>query len=480
MENWLSIQARERPNHIAVSDDEKSLSFLEVQANVTATAEKLATILDDNIRVALITPNTLTGYMMTLALQQLGRQIVLLNRRLSAKELQYQVEHAGVTQAIQDDGFTHELSNVLQITFTDVLAAKRSPVKLVERFEQSDVTSIMFTSGTTGRPKGVEQTFGNHYASAQATAKNFSLTDQDTWLTVVPLFHISGFSIVMRSLILGLRVHLYDHYDPKLLNADINHGTGTVISVVPMMLKGMLTDQAESHHVYPKSFRHFILGGGPVTKADLLAGDGVGAQITQTYGMTETASQILTLSAEDAEKKLGTVGRAVSPVEVRVTQQDAQGVGRLQVKSPSLTVGYLNDNEKYQASFEDGWFDTGDQASIDDDEFITIIGREGDMISSGGENVFPSEIEEAYQGHPAIASIVVVGQEDERWGAVPVGFIQLREGHSLDVESLREYGRTHLAHYKVPKRFMAYDKDWPRTASGKIQRFKLQSEMTKP
>lgn len=470
MGNWLTTQVRERPNQIAVSDSTMQLTFAEVQVQVVDMAERLTSVLDGNRRVALITPNTITGYMIVLALQQLGRQIVLLNRRLSAKELQYQVEHAEVTQVIQDDDFEHVLAGVKQVTFTEVESAERLPVRLVDNFELSDVTSIMFTSGTTGRPKGVEQTFGNHYASAQATAKNFGLTAEDTWLTVVPLFHISGFSIVMRSLIIGLRVHFYDHYDPAELNADIMAGKGTVISVVPMMLKGMLAGQTEH---YPTNFRHFILGGGPITKTDLLAGDKVGAHITQTYGMTETASQILTLSDKDAETKLGTVGRAVSPVEVRLTEQNDQGVGRLQVKSPTLTVGYLNDAEKYTDSFIDGWFDTGDRATMDEEGFITIVGREGDMISSGGENVFPAEIEDAYQAHPALEDMVVVGHPDERWGAVPIAFVHVKDDVRIDEQDLREFGRSHLAHYKVPKAFVPYDKPWPRTASGKIQRFKL-------
>ncbi|MCW0953437.1 o-succinylbenzoate--CoA ligase [Weissella ceti] len=477
MENWLVTQVKQRPSHIAVSDQTTELTFAQVYEQVVEMAERLTAILDENSRVALITPNSLTGYTIALALQQLGRQIVLLNRRLSAKELQYQVEHAEITQVLQDDDFMHVLEHVEQVTFSVVTQAERIPATLVDNFEPSDVTSIMFTSGTTGRPKGVEQTFGNHYASAQATAQNFSLTADDTWLTVVPLFHISGFSIVMRSLILGLRVHFYDHYDPAELNEDIMAGKGTVISVVPMMLKGMLAAQVDK---YPTSFRHFILGGGPVTKADLIAGDAVNAHITQTYGMTETASQILTLSDADAVTKLGTVGKAVTPVKVRLTDVDARGVGRLQVKSPTITVGYLNDDAKYAASFVDGWFDTGDQATMDAEGFVTIVGREGDMISSGGENVFPAEIEEVYQQHPVVDEIVVVGRADDRWGAVPVAFIRLNKGHVLDKNDLREFGRTHLAHYKVPKQFMSYDKEWPRTASGKIQRFRLQDEIEKP
>lgn len=477
MENWLTYQAKIRPNHTAVSDGTVTLTFAEVAECVHDVAGKLASVLDDNPRVALITPNTLTGYTMVLALQQLGRQIVLLNRRLSADELQYQVEHAQITQVIQDDHFGHRLQDVQQISFTTILEAQPIAYPMIDQFELSDVTSIMFTSGTTGRPKGVEQTFGNHLASAQATAKNFGLTPEDTWLTVVPLFHISGFSIVMRSLVLGLGIRFYDHYDPEELNHDIDKGVGTLISVVPMMLKGMM---AAKKGTYPNHFRHFVLGGGPVTKADLLAGDAVNAHITQTYGMTETASQILTLSEADAVEKLGTVGRAESPVSVRLQDIDMQGVGRLQIKSPTLTVGYLNDDEKYAASFVDGWFDTGDQATMDADGFITIIGREGDMISSGGENVFPSEIEAVYQDYPDITDMVVVGQADDIWGAVPVAFVHLVDNAVLDVNALREYGRERLAHYKVPKNFIAYNQEWPRTASGKIQRFVLQATLSEP
>jgi O-succinylbenzoic acid--CoA ligase len=215
-----------------------------------------------------------------------------------------------------------------------------------------------------------------------------------------------------------------------------------------------------------------LLGGGPTDMPTLERASKLGVAIVQSYGMTETASQVVALAGEDAVRKLGSVGKPLFPVEIRVkTTADAQ-TGRVQVKSPTLTVGYLNNEAKYQAAFDDGWFDTGDMGWFDEEGYLYIQGREGDMISSGGENVFPDEIESAYAALPEIETIAVAGVPDEKWGAVPVAYIKFVPGQSLTQATLRAFGRQQLAHFKVPAKFVTVT-DFPRTASGKLQRHLL-------
>ncbi|CAH1853749.1 o-succinylbenzoate--CoA ligase [Convivina praedatoris] len=475
MENWLHKQADLKPNQLALIADNKQYSFAQLEQIVIERAQQLISILDKNPRVGVLTTNCLAGYVTILALQQLGRQLVLLNRRLAKPELEDQIEQAKLTQIVQDDAFDINLNGTQQFSFKNLSQLEGQPAEILADFNEDQVTSIMFTSGTTGRPKGVQQSFGNHFYSAMGSVLNLGLLPDDCWLAAVPIFHISGFSIMMRSLIYGIPVRLYDHFDAHQINADLLAGRGTIISLVPVMLEKMLADLPRNQS-YPTSFRQVLLGGGPVRQETLVASQARGISITQCYGMTETASQIIALSPRDAQRKLGSVGKPLFPVSLRIVQQDGEGLGQLEVKAPNIAVGYLNQADKYQASFDDGWFKTGDLGWQDDEGFIYIKGRQGDMISSGGENVFPQEIEAVYRNLPEVEDIVVVGVPDTQWGRVPVALVKFKLDAFLSAADLRNYGREQLAHYKVPRDFVEYSNDWPRTASGKIQRYRLVTE----
>jgi O-succinylbenzoic acid--CoA ligase len=460
---------------MAVRFQGSELTFEELLQATVRLAGKLSTVLDDNERVGVITPNNLVGYEIILALQQLGKTVVLLNRRLSARELNFQVADAALTVVVQDDHFAGALDGVTQIRFSEVESALDSGITTVSEFDLRAVTSIMYTSGTTGNPKGVMQTFGNHFYSAVGSALNLGITPNDTWVAAVPIFHISGLSIMMRSLIYGMGVSLYERFDVDAINEEMIAGKVTTISVVPVMLKQLLA-ALPSGSGYHRNFRTMLLGGGPTDVATLNRAKALGIEIVQSYGMTETASQVVALDAASATRKIGSAGKPLFPVELRIVKDDAKKVGRIQVKSPTLAVGYLNQPEKYADSFVDGWFDTGDMGYLDADGFLYIEGREGDMISSGGENVFPDEIEAIYATHPAIDTIAVVGVPDERWGAVPVAFIQFKD-EPVPFETLRNFGRERLAHYKVPSKFYTIE-EFPRTASGKIQRHRLRDKVS--
>ncbi|RRG18481.1 o-succinylbenzoate--CoA ligase [Weissella viridescens] len=473
MQNWLQKRVALTPTRTALRFNGVSLTFQELNTAVLTLAGKLARVLDDNPRVAVLTPNTLLGYEMILALQQLGREIVLLNYRLSPDELAFQIHDAGLTQVVQSDAYTGRLDAIQQVTFEQVQAQAPQGFEPVSEFALDQVTTIMYTSGTTGKPKGVEQTFGNHFYSAVGSMLNLGLTASDVWIAAVPIFHISGFSIMMRSLIYGITVQLYERFDAGKINRDIMTGDITTISVVPTMLKDLLQTLPAGQQ-YPDNFRTMLLGGGPADLATLRQAQAANVEVVQSYGMTETASQIIALDPADAIAKMGSVGKPLFPVELKLAYPNDRGIGRVQVKSPTLTVGYLNQPEKFAASFEEGWFDTGDMGYLDDDGYLYLVGREGDMISSGGENIFPDEVESMYREMPGIKEIGVVGIPDEKWGSVPVAFVDVEPGVNVSAADLITYGREHIAHYKVPKAFYRLTQAWPRTASGKLQRYQLQ------
>lgn len=474
MENWLSKRAYLSPDAPAVQYGSQELTFKELQVAVLALAGKLVNVLDGNQRVGLLTRNNLMGYELILALQQLGRQIVLLNSRLADDELAYQISDANLSQVLVDDQLQYQLA-VEQLSFTTIKNTQGKTVEPVVEFDNDQVTTIMYTSGTTGKPKGVLQTFGNHFYSAMGSVLNLGLTDQEAWLAVVPIFHISGLSIMMRSLLYGMKVVLVEKFSATDINHLLLDGQATIMSVVPTMLTALQADLSLGQR-YPKHFRTFLVGGGPIDRTDLEHAQASGATIVQSYGMTETASQVVALDPKDAVKKIGSVGKPLFPVSLRIKTNDTSvnAVGRVQLKSPTLTAGYLNQTKKYLASFDEGWFDTGDWGYLDSEGYLYIVGREGDMISSGGENVFPDEVEAVYRALPEVDEVAVLGEKNQEWGQVPVAIIRFKAAASLSSEALRAYGRQHLAHYKVPQTFyLDQGTAFPRTASGKLQRYQL-------
>ena len=451
MENWLKKRVLLSPNKIAIQAGNTKLTFKEVSDRVAVLAARLANKSRKEMRVALLTNNTIDGYLMILSLQQLGCEIVFLNKRLSHEELQYQLEDAAVSLLIYDESLLHEeFVGIESLTFNQIKGLEENQgFKLVSEFNDDEVTTIMYTSGTTGKPKGVQQTFKNHFYSAISSALNLGLTDKDNWLCAVPIFHISGLSIIMRGLIYGMTVTLMDKFDAEKVTSLLKKSSVSTMSVVPTMLQQLL--EIFPQEGYNSNFRCFLLGGGPIDKVTLERCQQRNIPVIQSYGMTETASQVIALNFEDAENKIGSVGKPLFSVELKLAHD-----GEVLLKAPNIMPGYFNNPEKNQEVFEDG--------------FLYLKGRKGDMIISGGENIFPHEVEESYLKLTGVKDIVVAGITDKKWGQVPVAFVILER--KLSQQELISYGREHLAHYKVPVRFYQV-MSYPQTASGKVKRREL-------
>jgi O-succinylbenzoic acid--CoA ligase len=265
-----------------------------------------------------------------------------------------------------------------------------------------------------------------------------------------------------------MAVSLYEKFDAKEVNKELVSGPATVISVVPVMLKQLLVDLGARK--YNSSFKVVLLGGGPIDVETLKVTQQKNINVVQSYGMTETASQIVALDSQTAPYHIGSSGKPLNTVQLKIKKiKENDKFGNILIKSPTLTPGYLNLPGKLEKDIDsEGWFDTGDLGYLDEEGFLYVKGRLGDMINSGGENIFPVEIEDVLRKYNGVIDIVVVGIPDEKWGQIPIAFVI----GDVDFEQLREFGRKHLAHYKVPNKYIKV-KDFPRTASGKIQRNKL-------
>lgn len=233
------------------------------------------------------------------------------------------------------------------------------------------------------------------------------------------------------------------------------------------MLKKMLEDVQANDHCYSSAFRLVLLGGGTIDRATLNACEESGLPVVQCYGMTETCSQFVALSAEEAPYHLGSVGKPLFTTQLRLVGEHHE----IEIQTPALTPGYLNQPAKFAAKHDGDWYRTGDVGHFDEDGFLYVDGRLDEMIISGGENIFPAEVENVLRQYPGIQEIAVVGRNDQQWGAVPVAVVVSKQ--PVDFQQLEAFGREHLAHYKVPKVYLQTDA-LPKNASGKVQKFRLQ------
>lgn len=467
-QNWLLKQAATQPNQIAIDDGNERLSFAELKKQVEVLVGKID-YLNPGSRVGLLATNTLMSYKLALAIMCSGRTIVWLNWRLAGEELERQIKDSGLQLCLVENSLWRSgMTNPFK-SYSAFLITSADPGELIPVFKSNWVASIMYTSGTTGKPKGVLQTFGNHFYSAVSSALNLGLSSADKWLCVAPIFHISGFSIIMRGLVYGMTVRLVEKFRAEEIERILANETVTIMSIVPFMLKKLIQQQNKTNTHYNSAFRCMLLGGGTIDRETLEICLQRSIPVVQCYGMTETCSQIVALRSADALLKLGSVGQPLFSTQLKLSKD-----GEILLKTPALTPGYLNLPDKLPSKMIEGWYRTGDIGYLDKEGYLYIDGRADEMLISGGENIFPQEVEQVYQRYPQINEVAVVGQNDSVWGQVPVAFVV--SDRRLSPTKLMNYGYEHLARYKVPQHYI-FVSELPKNASGKIRRFILREKL---
>lgn len=479
--NWLKQRANLTPNRLAVKVENEELTFDELYKRVQKRVKQLISLgVKKDEHIGVLMKNSIDMIEVIHALFSVGAIAVLLNHRLTNQELAFQLSDAEAVSVICHEELAEKLDDHANLIVVDHLTEIESPVYIqeIEEYNADQVATIMYTSGTTGYPKGVLQTFGNHWSSAIGSALNLGLVQEDRWLLAVPLFHISGLSILFRSVIYGIGVILFERFDAKKMNRAIFEDGGTIVSVVTTMLNQMVDNLG--HNKYPESFRCMLAGGGPVPKDLLEKSLTKQIPVFQTYGMTETSSQIVTLSPEYSMKKIGSAGKPLFLCQMKIMQNGREcspfEEGEIFVKGPTITKGYWKREEATKSGFTNGWFHTGDQGYIDNDGFLYVLDRRSDLIISGGENVYPAEIENVLLSYPAVQDAGVVGIEDKKWGQVPYAFLVTTE--KMDREDLLAYCQERLAKYKVPHH-ITFLEELPRNASNKLLRKELRKYLEK-
>ncbi len=435
LDNWLAQRAQTGPDRLALIAGEGELTYGELEAEATRAARRLAARgVRGGATVVLTRPAGAEYVVLLHALMKLGAVAYPLNPALAPIELEAELDRAKPALVLEAD---------------DHLTMTEADLPLLGEHDLDAIHCRILTSGTAGGPRSVGLTYGNHLWSAVGSAFNLGVDPGDRWLCCLPLYHVAGLEIALRSVIYGTGAIVQDGFDPARVEDSLERQGVTLISLVTTQLSRLLEAGVDL-----SGPRAILVGGGPVPLEVLEEAVARGASVVQTYGLTEAASQVTTLSPQDARRKLGSAGRPLLTTHLRI--QD----GEILVQGPVVAPGCAD---------EDGWLHTGDLGWIDEEGFLYVEDRLGDLIVSGGENVLPTEVEEALLRHPDVADAAAVGRADPEWQQAVAAVVVLRDGATIGAEDLRRHCAGLLAPYKVPKRF-EFVSELPRTPSGKLVR----------
>jgi O-succinylbenzoic acid--CoA ligase len=332
------------------------------------------------------------------------------------------------------------------------LGAPERQSELLTQIETDAPHCVIHTSGSAGRPKPVELTYGNHLWNAIGSGVRIGVAPTDLWLCCLPLHHIGGLAIVLRSALYRTGVVL-ERFDPEAVADRLAAHPVTIVSLVPTMLARLLDAGADLG-----TLRCLLLGGGPAPQPLVDRALDAGAPVTATYGLTEAASQVATMSPGEARRKPASAGPPILTTEVRIADD-----GVICVRGPSVAPGLAG---------EDGWLRTSDLGRLDDDGYLYVTGRADEVIVSGGENVSPEEVERVLLEHPAVADAGVAPAEDPEWQQAVIARVVLAGGDGVTEAELRDFCRARLAGFKVPKS-IGFVTELPRNAQGKLLRREL-------
>jgi fatty-acyl-CoA synthase len=456
IDRWIRDRARLTPDRVAIDHAGREVTFAELDAR----SDELAAGLGHGDRVATLTGNTPEHVALLFACAKAGAILTPISWRLSPHEIAYQLDDAEPSLFLVEEAFAELGEQALALASVRPAGGGRP-----DEPRPGDPLFLIYTSGTTGKPKGALLTHANTFWTNLGFDLVAGLGDEDVVLQVLPQFHCGGWNVQpLLAWWKGARVVLERQFDAARCLRLIEEKRVTTMMGVPAIYRFM-AEASGFATADVSSLRRAIVGGAPMPLALLGTWRERGVEIVQGYGLTEAAPNVLCLPPEDAVRKAGYAGKPYPYVEV-----DLSGEGELLVRGPNVFPGYWRNPEATAAAFRNGWLATGDVAECDGDGFYRIKGRLKDMVISGGENIYPAEVEDVLVAHPAVVEAAVVGVPDERWGEVCAAFVVLRR--DVGEGELAEFAQERLARFKVPKSFHVVE-SLPRNALGKVQKTEL-------
>ena len=459
--DWLRYGAKHYPNRICINE----YTYNDIYRGVVHVARKLEPL--QASRIAILSDNSVMMAIYVLATMVVHKELLLLNVHLKPKEIENQLAQLDVTTVLHSverrEQLPNSISTIVFESLERILSDEEADDTFDWTFEDRDIAVIMNTSATTGQFKSVPLRWGQIRAHVQASKEVLGKTEQDNWLMVLPLFHVSGLSILLRSLYNGTAVTILPKYDKAQVLKLIESENINMMSLVPTILTQL--EPSITHH----KLRVILLGGEFIPMALIDACEKKSLPIYKTYGMTETFSQSVTFSVLDYPHKRDSVGKPLPGMQVRIDNPDADGVGEIHLTGPMVMTGYI-DKEPI-----DGDLNTDDIGYVDEDGFVYILNRRKDLIISGGENIYPKELEDLVCTLPSVKECAVVPVPDPKWGQVPALFVAFHDGESMTADEIVSFMTKSLAKYKVPK-YVKILPALPRNGTGKIVRNELRLE----
>lgn len=491
LSSFVRFHALQAPDRTAIVYGDLRISYAEFHERILATAGLMSKAgIGAGDAVALLMKNSPAFLDIAFAASHLGAVFVPINFRLSADEVRYVLTDANVRMLFMDDEglcnddfgiptvkLSADAQRDIRIVTGDGYAIAPAPRQM------SDLFRLMYTSGTTSHPKGVMHTYENFYVKCAEHVIVFGLTAGTRLLVAGPLYHVGAFDLPgIAVLWLGGMFYLQRDSDPTSILGAIEREKLTGGALVPFVT-GTLLNHPERDS-FDVSSLEWIVGGGERTPASRISEFHAyfpNARYIDCYGLTETCSGDAMMVPGFELSKVGSVGRPTPHVEIEIRDDEGNSVpagqhGEICVRGPKVTPGYWNDPVKTRESFFEDWLRTGDMGYFDEDGFLFLTDRKKDMIISGGENIASSEVERVIYELPQVEEAVVIGLPDPKWGERPVAIIVLKPDACLDLPTLTDHCRRHLAPFKVPKELLIRQ-DLPRTASNKVLKRQLRDEL---
>lgn len=455
---------------------EQQLTFTEMNARANSFAQFLHQRgLQAGDKIAVLCKNNEHVVAAFFGAAKLGVVTVMLNHRLQVPELQYIVDHSDAQILVYDETF-HEVASQFSVQTIGTDQLQEIYVQIAEEpvyaTKDHEPILMMYTSGTTGKPKGTLISHINLQAASIGLSHTIDWWEQDRFLMVAPFFHIGGFAPLVTNVHIGATMVLMEDFHPVEAWKAVQQHQITTMMTVPAMLAFML----QTHPMVKpdlSSLRNISCGASAVPAPLILGFRQLGVPIQQVYGITEYTGAVSFWKESQNAEKFDSMGKAVMQGQIRIVDIETKEpvatgtVGEIVLSGPQVFVGYYKNDESYQQAVQNGEFYTGDVGYLDNDGFLYVVDRLKDMIISGGENIYSAELELVLAQHPAVAEVAVIGVPNEKWGEVPRAYIVIKEGQQLTEHEVIAFCKEKLASYKAVKE-VAFIEQLPRNAVGKI------------
>lgn len=492
--DWLSKWIEYFPNKIAIKEfeTEHTMTYQQLQ-NV---ANRISDLLVNDYkmkkgdRVAILAENSIEHLVLFFVCQKTGMVLVPLNYRLATRELEFLLNDSSPAFIIYEEQFEEKIKNINYFKNLNHKITIKELSSLLEKWknekfsfseekniEEDDPIFILYTAGTTGQPKGALYTHKMLFWNSINTTMRLDITSDDRSVSCTPMFHTGGWNVIPTSFLhRGAYICITKKFDADIVLKLLEKEKATMFMAVPTMIE-MMAKSSEFEKVDLTAMKYFIIGGEPLPLPLIEKWHKKGIPIRQGYGLTEAGPSITSLHQDDAIRKIGSIGKPNFYIDIKIIDDNGNDVpkgevGEFLLKGPSVTIGYWKNAKATEESIRNGWFYTGDLVKQDEENFIYVVDRKKNMFISGGENIYPAEIEKSLYTHPDILEVAVIGIPDEKWGEIGKAFIVKKKNSNITEQDIIEFCKGNIANYKIPKQIQ-FIAEIPKSAADKVDRKKL-------